>query len=89
VVCPKIRTEGGGARAAQHPSHNMAGSELGAPAVQLLPAEMQRCKAGRSRAHWGSSSLCGMWVQYREEGQGTGKGERVILFSSFIDTFDI
>ena len=33
MVCPKIRTEGGGARADQHPSHNMAGSEPGAPAV--------------------------------------------------------
>ena len=46
MVCPKILTEGGGARADQHPSHNMAVSEPEALAVQLMPAEMQRCKAG-------------------------------------------
>lgn len=50
----------------------------------------QRCKdaklagAGPTR---GAACLCGMWVQYCEGGQGTGKGERVSLFSSFIDIY--
>lgn len=46
----KIRTEGEGARAYQHPSHNMAGSEPGGLVVQLMPTEIQRCKADQSMA---------------------------------------
>lgn len=73
MVCPKICPEWGGARADQHPSHNTAGSEPGALAVQLLLAGSEDAKLAGAGPTRGAACLCGMWVQYCEGDRGLAK----------------